>query len=692
MAKQVMDRGAVGWRPHVVLPRPLAVSAATPHHTRARLIHAMQHIAVFAFFALLAAWWLRPLTWQLADRVTSTGDPLITAWRLVWPVQWLLDRQGSFLDANVLYPTRAAFVRDELTLGQTLFAGPVYLLTRNALLAHNLTLLVTLALSGFTPYWAIWQLLRSRIAGVIAGVIVALAPYHLAHLDHAGLFAVQWLPLVLLFLHRTVRGGGWRDAALLGGLTFLQGITAGYYAYASAFLICAYLGYALLAPRARRNLAWRGVGRAAVGLTVAGAGMLAIALPFWRVASGEGFARSRAAVEQWSAKPRMWIAATPDNLIYGAFSRRYGMTWPNEVFLFPGLVALALCAVALIGRHRLHFRGVALTIAASGLILSLGPVLNLRRIGIGVIPLPYDLLYRFVPGVDALRAPLRFAPLAMLGVALLAAVGWKRLAVAMRRRRLPRAVTYAAALALLTALLGEYSTRPVATTAVPQLDPAFTPVSAWLAAQPPGVVLMLPNPRAAVGMALATTGRDRFVNGEMEVRPPLQHALLERLATFPAPESVAALQLLGVDWVVLDRTGYTDAAWREMPERLVTLEPNVNLATFLANALVYRVAPARERFAPLFAAAPEGARVYVSGTAGTPDALLDRALVAHALAREGRQVFGPLDTGWVTDPPPAPADTSFAVGIFARGESPPPTFDASAPLWADGTVAIYRAR
>ncbi len=112
----------------------------------------------------------------------------------------------------------------------------------------------------------------------------------------------------------------------------------------------------------------------------------------------------------------------------GAFARRYALTWPNEVFLFPGVLALTLASIALVGR-RLHFRTAALVIALMGFVLSLGPVLNLTRIGGGRLPLPYDLLYRFVPGVDALRAPLRITPLAMLGLALLAAIGWKRIAI-----------------------------------------------------------------------------------------------------------------------------------------------------------------------------------------------------------------------------------------------------------------------
>jgi len=652
-------------------------------------VHAAQHVAVFAFFLLLAFWWLRPLSWHLADHVTSTGDPLITAWRLVWPVQWLTQHPAPFWDSNVLYPAASAYARDELTLGQTLFAGPVYLLTDNALLAHNLTILITLALSGFTTYWLIWQLLHSRIAGVLAGIIVAFAPYHLAQVDHAGLFAVQWLPLVLLFLHRTLRFRRWRDACWLALFAFLQAIAAGYYAYLTAFLVLAYLGSVALAER--RALTRPGVVRVGVALVVALALLLPIAFPFWRLAASEGFVRSRPAVEFWSAKPRMWLAATPNNVLYGAFARRYALTWPNEVFLFPGVLALTLASIALVGR-RLHFRTAALVIALMGFVLSLGPVLDLTRIGGGRLPLPYDLLYRFVPGVDALRAPLRIAPLAMLGLALLGAIGWKRIAIGMRRRRLPHAATSAVALILVAGLLAEYATGPTRIIAVPQLDPAFTPLTTWLAAQPPSVVVLLPNPQAAVAMALATTNRHRFVNGVAEVRSPVRRALFRRLRTFPAPTSVATLELLGVQLIVLDRTGYSEAAWKVLPGRIATLSHDLTLAADLPNARVYHVTPARERFVSLLAAIPTGAHVYVSGSVADHDALLDRALLAHFLVEEGRELRGSLHTGWISDPPPAPDGMHADLGIFASNEEPPVVYDRSHPVWTDATSVVYRSR
>ncbi|MBF6592444.1 MAG: YfhO family protein, partial [Ktedonobacterales bacterium] len=334
-------------------------------------------MAAMLLFCALAVVWLRPLPWQMGDHVTGPGDPLTTAWRLVWPAQWLLHRGAPLWDTNVLYPAKNVLARDELTLGESLIAGPLYAITHNALLAYNCTLLITLALCGFTMYCLAWDFLRSHTASVIAGMIFTLAPYHLAQLDHAGLLAVQWLPLEILFLDRTLRHGRWRDASLLGLTAFLQAISAGYYAYWSAIILLLFTGYVLLSRR--YHLAVRTVGRVGAGLVVALVMLVPIVLPFVHVATREAFARPLHEVEYWSARPQTWLAATPNNLLYGPIVRAHAWTWSTELYLFPGVIALLLAVTGIVAGQRHRIRWLALALTVCGFVLTLGPTLHLTR-------------------------------------------------------------------------------------------------------------------------------------------------------------------------------------------------------------------------------------------------------------------------------------------------------------------------
>ncbi len=130
------------------------------------------------------------------------------------------------------------------------------------------------------------------------------------------------------------------------------------------------------------------------------------------------------------------------------YARDLGMALGSEAYgEWLGYVGVAGLLLALLGlRHpnrRLRFLGVFLTL--TGLLLAFG----------AYDPLEY-LLYRMVPGWDLFRVPARFLPGAMLGVALLAALGADKLAVQhapFRHRQAgwgrEEAVMAAAALALL---------------------------------------------------------------------------------------------------------------------------------------------------------------------------------------------------------------------------------------------------
>lgn len=652
---------------------------------RARLT---AHVAVLALFLALAGIWLRPLPWRMTDHVTGPGDPLTTAWRLVWPAQWLTERSAPFWETNVLYPASGVFARDELTLGQSVIAVPIYAATRNALVAYNMTLLVTLALSGFAMYCLAWHFLRNRAAGIVAGIIFALAPYHLAQLDHAGLLAVQWLPLVILFLDRTLHTRRWRDAALLGAVVLLQPLAAGYYAYWSAFAIVVLLGYVGVARR--RLVRRRALAQVGATLAIAFLILLPIAAPFKRAADTEGFARPMREVEYWSARPQTWLAATPHNRLYGGLVRAHAWTWSTEMYLFPGALAIGLGIVSFIGAARGRVRWFALVLACAGFVLSLGPYLHLARRDAGRFPLPYLLLYRLIPGGDALRAPVRAAPVAMLGIALLAAIGWKRIEAWLRGRHCRRwAPSVLATLACLI-LCAEYAIAPLHTVRVPQLRGNDGSLVEWLRAQPPSIVAVLPDPRAPVTMALATTNRHRFINGDAEIMPPASRALFDVLRAFPTQESVTALEALGVDLPVLDHAAMTAAELERIAERIAAFPADLTPTAALSGATVYRVAAPRAHFGPLLDAIPASSSVCIGGVPPDDRTYLDRAMIAHLL--RDRRVRGDLKTGWTSEPAPPHAGERCNYALLASSGPIPDHDDARSPLWSDGTLALYRER
>jgi hypothetical protein len=113
-------------------------------------------------------------------------------------------------------------------------------------------------------------------------------------------------------------------------------------------------------------------------------------------------------------------------------------------------------------------------------LLSLGPVLlvNARAIAYA----PYAALYLFVPGLNALRAPVRFHVFVMLGLSILAGYGVSTLLDGRR----PRARVVSAAI-LAMAILADSLPWPVPSVVVDDLHPQRA-LERWLASQPGEIV------------------------------------------------------------------------------------------------------------------------------------------------------------------------------------------------------------
>ena len=173
-------------------------------------------------------------------------------------------------------------------------------------------------------------------------------------------------------------------------------------------------------------------------------------------------------IAMYSATLENYLSATPENVVHGEWSAGFGR---NERRLFPGVIALVLALIGVVGRDR---RRVTLIIAgAVGLIVSLGfntPMYEPLR----TILFPYR----------GLRAPARASILVFLAVAGLAAYGFARLT-----RARSRAVTALAATALSAAMLIEYRNPLRAWLTLPAEAPQ---VYRWLATQPRSVVAEIP--------------------------------------------------------------------------------------------------------------------------------------------------------------------------------------------------------
>ena len=367
------------------------------------------------------------------------------------------------------------------------------------------------------------------------------------------------------------RDGRARDGLLCAAFVLLQLLSSIYY---GMFLAVA------MAVTCPLTLMWRrGLARSALGGLVAGAVVVAVAAAAYhrpyalaREVVGE---RDLDETARYSADVSSYLAATPDNVLYGALTASLG---DNEKRLFPGVTPIALSIVALIPpvQPLALIYGAATAVAWDASLGTSGRV--------------YPLLRAWLSPFRSVRAPARFAMIVLLGMSVLTAIGLTRIA----RMSSGRLVIPAAAALLIL----EYSTTPLTVQWIPREPP---PLYTWVSGQPRQVTLELPVPRAtglplhdAFYMYAQTWHWHPLANGYSGHYTQAYIDLLKALVGFPDERSSRAMARTGIQRVILHQELFRPGEYA-LIVRALDGHPDYDLVTtttdHLGEARVYAFLP-----------------------------------------------------------------------------------------------------
>jgi len=322
-------------------PAPVAGSPANGRPRFRRSGRAWRDTALVALLLLALAVVLTwPVTTHLGSAASDLGDPVLTTWILAWNIHALTAAPLRLFDANMFHPRRWALAYTEHLLGLVPFVGAARLIGADPLVAHNLVWLATFPMVGLALFWLVRHLTGHTGAAALAAVLYAFSHFRFGQMGHVQILSHQWLPIMLLGLHRAAEHGGrWRDLGLAAGALALQALSSGYHAVFATIAGALFVGWLAL-PGGRPPL-----GR----LTVRGgvlAGLVALLLlPFilpYRIVRGEtGLTRSYEEIVSYAARPRAYLAAPETSRWLGEATARFRV---EEAALAPGLVPLALAA------------------------------------------------------------------------------------------------------------------------------------------------------------------------------------------------------------------------------------------------------------------------------------------------------------------------------------------------------------
>ncbi len=556
----------------------------------------LAHLLAIALYIALAVLFTYPLVFNM-DRVNGAGDPAVMVWSMAW-IQHALLSGAPLFEANIFYPTENTLAYTDLLLPSAMFTLPLYLITNNPLINFNVVLILTYVLSGYTVF-----LLAKRIMGrmpyalptsLFAGAVYALCPYRTGHITQLNSMTTYLLPLILLFMHKFLEDGRKPRDLFLAALFFALNATSGLYYGVFAILMMAafFIIWSLIKrefPKKEDFL---------YGVIFFGFFGLVLAYILWPYLALSGAGDHSRPVEQaagGSVIPAALLTSPPEGWLLGWTPEAFGTSNEDgkpmyELTLYPGLAVAAMAAFGLFfGRIRTHSKLYALL----GLVIavfSLGPLIPLGDIN---IPLPFYLLYEFVPGFGSLRVPARMWAIVMIPIAILAAFGLRKL---MENLGGKKAALALAAISIFT-LFEFLPTLPVdrfIDRGPPTLEPAYE----YLAenAGPQTVVAEVPfaSPvdafRETPRMVRSTHGWWNLVNGYASYFPEGYEETRDALDSLPSPESLAEMERLEIDYVVVHPEEYED---EDMDAQAIVAaaddEPSLRRVAGDGDAILYRV-------------------------------------------------------------------------------------------------------
>ncbi|MFH1529327.1 MAG: hypothetical protein ABIK09_01190 [Pseudomonadota bacterium] len=348
-------------------------------------------------------------------------DNMFLYWNLWWGTEALHRGLDLLHTRHLLWPEGHSLLLHTMSWGNLAIGIPLGRLV-GLPLAYNLLLLASFVAGAMGAYLLAGRWVRQPAARLLAGLIFAFNPFHMAQaLHHLNIASIHVLPLFVWFHLRLRDRVGWADGLGAAGCLALAALCSWYFlVFGLLYLVVDVAWSALSARQVRRG--------AALAALVAGGGALLALLPLLvpmarLVMAGGAVMTAEAAThaELFSADLLAFLAPNPMSPFWGnpeavTAAPFLGNPWEAAVSL--GWVPVAALVWTLGWRRK--GSGWLLAMALTFLVLALGPRLHLWGHAVGPAILPYRLVGE-LPLLNIARVPSRMVIMAHLFLGILAA-------------------------------------------------------------------------------------------------------------------------------------------------------------------------------------------------------------------------------------------------------------------------------
>lgn len=530
--------------------------------------------------SLLLLW---PFPTQLEGHALNVGDDLHQAWTIRWIQRALLPGGDPLFAAPTNYPFTQALAINQPIYTSALLGLPLYWLGWSPIGVFNGLVLLSFVLGCWSLALLGRQLTGSALAGLIAGVAYAFANVRYAHIVHLNLLSGCWTILLLALLLRlwrqppTTRGGYLAYAIGAGTLAAAQALGD---IYNGLYMVLALTLLALYQLVTRRwGLTLRSTLTLGAAMLVTLLLCLPVLVPTIRVWRDLQLARDFRDHEHYGAHLTDYAVITRQ----GALGYHFGdveaalatTSGAEEDSLWPGLLTLLLAGLGLLVAPRAarQEQGYFVLLTLAALFLSLGPTIRASAHAPEIASLPYRWIYDHVPLFASARVPSRWALLAQVGLAALAAYAvaallrWSQ--PARSRHRLALALPALPLLALVLTIADVWRVPVQGRTEL--VGEPLPEVYRVLARLPAGPLLEWPMENADERLThgyeyYSLAHGQRLVNSASSIVPQRYIQLRDVMRRFPDAATVLLLRDLGVRYVNVHR--YQLSGWAAIQAQL----------------------------------------------------------------------------------------------------------------------------
>jgi hypothetical protein len=401
-----------------------------------------EHLIVVGLYLIAAIGMTYPLVRFIGQGIPGDagGDAGQTVWTLWWVAESIRHGDSPFFTHLIFYPAGVSLVSQALDLVDAVVFLPVELFW-GPMVEYNVAVLFAFVATGYGAYLLGRHLTGSALAGFVCGFAFAYGPFHTVRLlGHFVWITIEWVPLAVLFMIRSLETGAWRDRIWAAAFWVLAGLCNWYLAIFLGIFFALAIGWQ--ASVRRCSAEWRrtlivavstaGTALLAVLPLVVPMGLEALHEPYLQRPEAEAIAYSADVLDYLIPSPLNpwvghWVSALTAHMI-----GRSGI----ERTVYLGITVVALAAFGTLRRRPASLFW--LLTASTFFVLSLGPLLHvdgtplpIRIAGLGV-PLPFQLLWH-VPVMQLTHVPARFGLMVALAIDVLVAFGVEALIGILRR-------------------------------------------------------------------------------------------------------------------------------------------------------------------------------------------------------------------------------------------------------------------